>query len=269
MSYSGYEEKVELGLTGPNAELPVCFPTALELLATHHTLKIATYLAYIGYCIADETIVKHKRNELATVAMSMMAQDVGLDSWKDIGFEKVSTERELTLLVRSLFKAGCAVIVDVDAQHTLPNENDEEIVVAYPQDAEPHAAGLVPISISEESFTVVSSWVPRTLEGVLTPEDLFGEMMHHADEPSRHRFNDANVSFFPIYQPSAPVRRSSAPDIAMQTNRKRHWNGRFYSDEEMAEFIARRNARYNRGQYTIPHDNIQESKSGTHSTGPK
>jgi len=84
MSYSGFEEKVELGLTGPGSELPVCFPTALELLANHHTLKIATYLAYIGYCIADGNILKHKRNELATVAMSMMAQDVGLDSWKDI-----------------------------------------------------------------------------------------------------------------------------------------------------------------------------------------
>jgi len=227
--------------------------------------KIATYLAYIGYCIADGNILKHKRNELATVAMSMMAQDVGLDSWKDIGFENVRTERELTLLIRSLFKAGCAVIVDVDApfDHTIGSPNDE--IVRYSQDAEPHAAGLVPVSVSDESFTIASSWVPKTLTGVLTPEDLFGEIIHHTDVPTAHKFNDANVSFFPIYQPISTPRTKRAPPIGMETRRKRHWNGRFYTDEDMAAFLTRRNAAYDRGLYNIP---PEEKSKGTTSADP-
>ncbi|NBU33615.1 hypothetical protein EB118_06210 [bacterium] len=196
MSEQSYQDKVRKGLTGPDAPLPVCYPTAFDRLSTNE-VSTESYLAYVGFCAIDESahLTKHRKNSLMTVAMNMIATDIGLDSWRDLGFANESSEKSFCKLLRHMVKNGYGVILDIDATE----EHDLEQNIIYSPDSEPHGVGLVPLNQHGDLFTLTSSWLPKHMQGPQTPEDVFDHLVHQSC-PSWNAFpfHDANVTYFPL-----------------------------------------------------------------------
>lgn len=197
MRKSSVAKKVAQGLAGPECTLPTCLPTAIDLTVRDKKLSPQSYLAYIGYVALDETITDiTRRQEAAALIYDIFARDLGLDSWKDFVFEKVHSARELSLLLRKVFKKGYSVIADIDGAYDCYDPNQK---VVYKKDSDTHAVGLLPRSICPESFRIVSNWVPGVLRGVVTPDDLFELITDHTDPHfDDYPFFDANITIIPL-----------------------------------------------------------------------
>lgn len=196
MSEKSYQDKVRKGLTGPGVPLPVCYPTAFDRLSPKE-VSTESYIAYVGFCAIDESahLTKHRKNSLMTVAMTMIAKDIGLDSWRDLGFANESREKSFCKLLRHMVKNGYGVILDIDATE----EHELEHTAVYCPDKEPHGVGLVPLNKQGDLFTLTSSWLPEHMQGPQTSEDVFDYLVHQSC-PSWNvfPFHDANITYFPL-----------------------------------------------------------------------
>ena len=195
MSEQSYLHKVRMGLTGPDACLPVCYPTAFDRLGKHE-IKTETYMAYIGACTVDESSTsKRNKNRVMAVAMNMIAVDVGLDSWKDLGFANESRESSFCRMLRHMVKKGFGVVLDMDATE----EDDLEQTAVYSPDGEPHGIGLIPLNERGDMFHLTSSWLPKHMQGPQTSEDVFDHLVHQkCSSWQGFPFHDSNVTYFPL-----------------------------------------------------------------------
>jgi hypothetical protein len=197
MSEHSYLKKVQMGLTGPEACLPVCYPTAFDRLSEYE-VKTQTYMAYMGAVAIDETtILKSKKNSLMTVAMDMIAVDVGLDSWRDLGFDNITNRRSFAKMLRHMVKQGYGVILDVDTATEADLAAMDQTKVYKPED-DPHAVGLISLDDQGEVFRLKSSWLPKHMKGPQTAHNIYEQLVHQTC-PSWNvfPFHDANVTFFP------------------------------------------------------------------------
>lgn len=153
-------------------------------------------MAYIGACAVDESsTTKRNKNVVMSAAMSMIATDIGLDTWKDLGFANESHERSFCRMLRHMVNKGYGVILDIDATE----EHELEQSAVYNPDSEPHGIGLIPLNTRGDFFTLTSSWLPRHMQGPQASEDVFGHLVHQKCRSwQAFPFHDANVTYFPL-----------------------------------------------------------------------
>lgn len=200
MSEVSYQAKVRMGLTGPDACLPVCYPTAFDRISGLD-IRTETYIAYIGACAVEESCAsKRNKNRVMSVALNMIATDMGLDSWRDLGFANESRVGSFCRMLRHMVKRGCGVVLDMDATE----EHDLDYTAIYKPQNDPHGIGLIALNDAGDMFNLTSSWLPMHMQGPHTPEDIFDYLIHQScNSWQRFPFHDANVTYFPLVCPPA------------------------------------------------------------------
>lgn len=181
MSVSSYRKNVWLGVT--NKDTDTCYPAALEQISPGFRLDPSTYAHYRHFIGSFDRMRAAKPYRMSQKLESLIGEitlQLGCEP-DDVRFERVDTYREFSNCVRTFLRHDYRVAVDL----SIEGVRDEA-----------HPVGLV--QYDEDSFKLVSNWVPLGLGGFVTKREIF-ENMDFANEPFRIRypFNAANITALP------------------------------------------------------------------------
>jgi hypothetical protein len=177
MSMESYRRNVRRGVTGRYTE--TCFSAVCEMLSPGE-LKPETHKAYEHFVNWYSLLPRQGLREAPAFAvmLDLIFTDLGYTSWRDIEYRKASTQFVLKEVVDNFVRRDHAVILDID------------------WDNEVHSVGLRPQK--EGVFTLVSTGLPRDLQGEVSYDDLYNHR-HLTKDPClmRYPFNDANITALP------------------------------------------------------------------------
>lgn len=183
MSIPSYRRNVGRGVTGHNTN--TCFPAALEQVSPYCHLEPSTYRKYARFMGAWQRLKDTDPwsvNPIYKDLIGQMALELGGFEFDDVYFERVDSYREFSTEIRKLMRHEYRVAVDIQLE-------------GYGDLA--HPVGLIPLG-DEESYRLVSTWVPYTLRGEVGLRDIF-EHLDFVKDPPRQRFpfNNTNITALP------------------------------------------------------------------------
>jgi hypothetical protein len=181
MSINSYRKNVETGVVGPFA--PVCYPAAIEQISRFgYTAEV--YQAYIDYvAIADKWDEKQRQENVYIFEdiMESLVKPLGGLEFDDVVFKTIVTVNGLRRDYHSLMRDGYNIVVEI---------------ACTPKDPVPHGVGIIPIE--GDYITLVSTHVPKKLQGVVHIDKVGACLYNHMDKRMPdHPYHTANLTALP------------------------------------------------------------------------
>ncbi len=180
MSIASYRRNVARRVTGPF--IPTCFPAALEQISPYHSLPPGVYREYKDFVNWYGQLRREARetnNDELEYVIDRIVGSLGGLTCRDVLFKRAETPLGFKRIVNQLIAQDYRVAVDVSTGRGA------------------HTVGLLPLP-EEGLYTLVSTQLPQTLQGVVTLDHISQRLFHHQDRHmSRYPFSDANITALP------------------------------------------------------------------------
>lgn len=186
MSINSYKKNVERGVAGP--DIGVCLPASLEQISPNHSYRPSIYTTYLEFVDYLDNLNNKQRRERETLEeyeaiMERLVRPLGRTAVDNMILSRINTERGFISKIRKLHDNDYRVVVDIRYGKNNP-------------DRSVHSVGLIPIE--RDFVTLVSTHVPKCLQGIISTEQLASRIAI-TDEPEikGHPISTANVLAIP------------------------------------------------------------------------
>lgn len=185
MSIKSYQRNVELGVAGPHSS--TCFPAALEQMAESYGYKPHLYEEYSAFGEWYNGLSEKGRRSQVDYfedVIEDLVQPLGGLALQDVIFKRVVTASALARAAHNLSSAGYGVVVDISYG---PPANEPV----------PHGVGLIPVQ--KNYYTLVSTHVPRALQGIVSIDEIAKRLQVSPAPPiPGHPIYSSNLTAVPI-----------------------------------------------------------------------
>lgn len=186
MSLSSYRQNVRRGVTGKNTS--TCFPAALEKISPDHRLPPKVYEEYQEFVKWHDSLdgIGHlQATEIHSKTLTNIVEHLGSFCSDQLIYRNITRRYRLRETLTKLTSQDFRVLVELQL------------------DEGRHAVGIIPTGV-EDAYRLTSTWVPHSLQGIITPENIYPLLarpedvlvpatLHHVDHP----LNSANLIAIP------------------------------------------------------------------------
>lgn len=186
MSIKSYERNVLRGVAGP--DIGVCLPASLEQVSPNHSYRANIYTEYLDFVdYLDALNNKDRRSKEALDEyeriMERLIRPLGRQALDNMILSRVNTELGFISKIRKLHDNDYRVVVDIKYGKHNPDKSV-------------HSVGLIPVE--RDYVTLVSTHVPRCLQGIISTQQLAGRIATTKDtEIKGHPIATANIIAIP------------------------------------------------------------------------
>lgn len=186
MSINSYKRNVDRGVAGP--DIGVCLPASLEQISPNHSYRAKIYTDYLEFVdFLGALTQKQQRSrevlEEYEVVIENLLRPLGRQAIKSLVLSRISTERGLVSKIRQLHDQDYRIAVDIKYGKLNPER-------------EVHTVGLIPVD--KDHVTLVSTHVPKCLQGVISTHQLAGRIAISKESNVKdHPIATANLIAFP------------------------------------------------------------------------
>jgi hypothetical protein len=181
MSIKSYQRNVEKGVVGPYD--PVCYPAAIEQVS-RFGYNSDIYQAYLDYVDRSDRWNEQQRREHVFEfedLIEKLVKPLGGLAFEDVVFKTILTANGLRRAYRTLTRDGYNVVLDI---------------ACVPNDPDSLGVGLIPIE--GDYVTLVSTHVPKKLQGVVHIDKVGACLYRHKDKHlPNHPYHTANLTAIP------------------------------------------------------------------------
>lgn len=163
MSLPSYNRNLECGATGPGT--PTCWSGCLEqmfprgeLYPEHHNVYGEFVIEYNDLSCIERFIANPRFGEVFNHVVGKLCRK----TWEDCEFKKPMSASALGRYLNQYVYDGYKVVLELDVED------------------ESHAVGVKPTGYYSE-FKLTSTWLPKELEGIVTPTQLFKHLIKPED----------------------------------------------------------------------------------------
>lgn len=160
MSIKSYNKNVEKGVAGP--EIGVCLPASLEQISPNHSYRSNIYTEYLEFVDYLDSLTNKERRSKEVLEeyeqiMERLVRPLGRKAVNNMILSRITTERGFITKIRQLHDNDYRIVVDIRYGTSSPDKSV-------------HSVGLIPVE--RDFVTLVSTHVPKCLQGVISTEFL-------------------------------------------------------------------------------------------------
>ena len=185
MSIASYRKNVARRVAGKYK--PVCLPAALEQISpqAYRPQIYREYHEFMNWFSAIPPDKSEKYNPEVEELYERLVRPLGGLAFEDLIFKRANTPLGWMRIVNQLIREECRIVADIRYGKTLYSS---------------HSVGIIPVSGQEDHVQLVSTHVPKPLEGIV-PLQRVADRFMSVHPVYRHipgyPMNDANIIALP------------------------------------------------------------------------